>query len=129
MNFELHEITRDFLELVSRLTPRLIVNPLLSTYQDALNKRFDSAMRPFYYLCFLTEPHFSRSRRKHVFKNPNSVIPKMYGLPKIHKPGNKFRPIVFVLRKKSQNGWLMNSTREHHWKVLQFKKPQIWLNT
>lgn len=28
------------------------------------------------------------------FRNPNPSVPKMSGFPKIHKPGNKFRPLV-----------------------------------
>lgn len=29
-----------------------------------------------------------------MFRNSNPTLPRMYGLPKIHKEGNKFRPIV-----------------------------------
>ena len=31
---------------------------------------------------------------KALLKADNPVVPRLYGLPKIHKPGNKMRPIV-----------------------------------
>lgn len=37
-------------------------------------------------------------------------VPKIYGLPKIHKTGNKFRPVVSYINAPAYlNGWFLNS--------------------
>lgn len=53
---------------------------------------------------------------RYTFKNPNPQIPKLYGLPKIHKEGKKFRPIVSNIASPTEklSKWLVSEFNQYN---------------
>lgn len=60
---------------------------------------------------------FNYNDIKYKLVNSNPTIPRLYALPKIHKPGDKYRPIVSCLGSPSYN---LSKWLNHEFKALKF---------
>ncbi|XP_055838921.1 uncharacterized protein LOC129906950 [Episyrphus balteatus] len=80
------------------------ITQLYNSYSDILCR-----LNNKYYLLELDWNWNGKFWRRNL-KNSNPLVPKLYGLPKIHKPGEKMRPIVSNINSPTQklSRWVHN---------------------
>ena len=91
---------QDYYDRVSRL---IETGPYLKVTRNPLNKSIADTK-----LALKSCPNLIDPKLRQNLQNPNPTVPRLYCLPKIHKPGKSVRPIVSAINSPTQkiSEWL-----------------------